>query len=156
MTNLLEAKRNGCSMEKPWHESNNVRANVGQTARSGPRKCAERTAHEKGRDALPLTFVSSWSTTLAAGFNNVSPHEYRSHQRPLPQMMPQAPTMFAAAMPQAPTTAASRNDATVNDRANDGPLKAHRPPQNSPEKTAFRSGLLASSGACANLCSRVP
>jgi hypothetical protein len=30
--------------------------------------------------------------------------------------------MFAAAMPQAPTTAA-RNAATVNDRANDGPLK---------------------------------
>jgi len=142
-------------MEKPWHESNNVRANVGQTARSGPRKCAERTAHEKGRDALPLTFVSSWSTTLAAGFNNVSPHEYRSHQRPLPQMMPQAPTMFAATMPHAPTTSAARNAATVNDRANDAPLNTHRPPQNSPGKDRLLGGgLLASSGGCANLCCR--
>jgi hypothetical protein len=37
-------------------------------------------------------------------------------------MMPQAPTMFAAAKPQVPTTAAARNTATANDRANDGPL----------------------------------
>jgi len=40
-------------------------------------------------------------------------------------MMPQAPTMFAAAMPQPPTTAAARNAATVNDLANDGPLNSH-------------------------------
>src|SRR5271170_3690878 len=86
---------------KPWLEANGVRANGGQIARSGPRKCAERNAHEKGRDALPLTFVSSWSTTLAAGFTEVLPQQRRSHPRPLPQMMPQAPTMFAAAMPQA-------------------------------------------------------
>jgi hypothetical protein len=120
--------RNGCSTEKPWHESNGIRSNSAQIARSGPRKCAERTAHEKGREALPLTFVSSWSTTLAAGFNDVSPHEYRSHQRPLPQMMPQAPTIFAAVKPQVPTTAAARNTATANDRANDGPLKFRRRP----------------------------
>jgi hypothetical protein len=136
-TNLLEANRNGCSTEKPWRDANLVRANTGQIARSGPRKCAERNAPEKGRDALPLTFVSSWSTTLAADFNDVSPQECRSHQRPLPQMTPNTPTMFAAAMPQAPTTAAVRNAATVNDRANDGPPIAHRPSQNSPEKTGF-------------------
>jgi hypothetical protein len=137
VTNLLAGKRYGCSTKKPWHEGNCVNANAGQTARSGARKCAERNAHEKGRDALPLTFVSSWSTTLAAHFDDVLPQECRSHQRPLPQMMPQAPTMFAAAMPQAPTTAAVRNAATVNDRANDGPPIAHRPSQNSPEKTGF-------------------
>jgi hypothetical protein len=27
-------------------------------------------AHEKGRDALPLTFVRCWPTTLTAGFND--------------------------------------------------------------------------------------
>jgi hypothetical protein len=134
VTNLLEAKRNICSTKKAWRKSIAVRANVGQIARSGPRKCAERNAHEKGRDALPLTFVSSWSTTPAAGFDDVLPHERRSHQRPLPQMMPRGPTMFAAAMPQVPTTAAARNDATANDRANDGPLSVHRLPQNSPGK----------------------
>jgi len=88
--------------------------------------------------------------TLAAGFDDVLPHEHRSHQRPLPQMMPQGPTMFAAAKPQAPTTAAARNDATTNDppslpqaelrrtgRANDAPLNTHRPPQNSPGKTGI-------------------
>jgi hypothetical protein len=63
---------------------------------------------------------------FAAGFDDVSPHEHRSHQRPLPQMMPQAPMMFAAAMPQAPTTAAAKNTATANDRANDGLLNFHR------------------------------
>jgi hypothetical protein len=40
----------------------------------------------------------------------------------------------AAAMPQMPTTIAARSAATVNDRANDGPLNSHRPPQNSPGK----------------------
>jgi hypothetical protein len=62
------------------------------------------------------------------------PQERRSHQRQLPQMMPQAPTMFAAAMPQAQTTAAARNTASANDRANDGPLNVHRLSQNSPGK----------------------
>jgi hypothetical protein len=37
--------------EKTWHKSNGVRANAAQIARSGPRKCAEWNAHEKGRDA---------------------------------------------------------------------------------------------------------
>jgi hypothetical protein len=37
---------------------------------------------------------------LAAGFDDISPHERRGHPRPLAQMVPQAPTMFAAAMPQ--------------------------------------------------------
>jgi len=63
---------------------------------------------------------------FAAGFDDVLPQERRSHPRPVPQMMPQAPTMFAASMPQMPTTSAARNDATVNDRA-----KTH------PEKTGF-------------------
>jgi hypothetical protein len=117
---MLEAKRNICSTEKAWRKSIAVRANVGQIARSGPRKCAERNAHEKGRDALPLTFVSSWSTMLAARFDDVLPCERRNHPRPLPQMVPQAPTMFAAAMPQAPTTAAARNAATANDRPTTG------------------------------------
>jgi hypothetical protein len=49
-------------------------------------------------------------------------------------MTPQSSTMFAAAMPQMPTTIAASSAATVNDRANDGPLNAHRPPQNSPGK----------------------
>ena len=126
-----------------------------QTARSGSRKCAERNAQEKGKDALPLTFVSSWSTMLAADFDDVSPHDHRSHPRPLPQMMPQAPTMFAAAsrrrqrpppqeMPQQPTTgqrrAAERSPTT---------------PKLSRKRPAFRGGLLASSGACANLCCHV-
>jgi len=156
VANPLEAGRNGCSTERSWHESNAVRAKTGQIARSEPRKGAERNAHEKGRDALPLTFVSSWSTTLAAGFDDVLPHERRSHPRPLPQMVRQAPTMFATTMPQAPTTAAARNAATANDRANDGPLNAHRLPQNSPGKDRLLGGgLLASSGACANLCWRV-
>jgi len=101
--------------EKPWHESNGVRANSSQIARSGPRKCAERNAHEKGRDALPLTFVSSWSTKLAAGFNDVSrtntaaindrcrkccrklqrcpPQVCRTRQRPPPQETPQRSTI---------------------------------------------------------------
>jgi hypothetical protein len=74
---------------------------------------------------------------FAAGFDDVLPHERRSHPRPLPQMMPQAPTMSAAALPQVPTTAAARNAATANDRANDGPLNVHRLPQNPPEKTGF-------------------
>jgi len=34
-------------------------------------------------------------------------------------------------------TAAARNAATVNDRANNGPLNARRPPQNPPEKTGL-------------------
>jgi len=63
---------------KPWHKSNGVRAIGGQTARSASRKCAESNAHEKGRDALPLTFVSSWSTKLAAGLDDVLPQERRS------------------------------------------------------------------------------
>jgi hypothetical protein len=72
---------------------------------------------------------------LAAGFDDVLPRERRSHPRPLPQILPQAPTMFAAAMPQAPTTVAARNTATVNDQANDGPLNVHRRPSaNSPGK----------------------
>jgi hypothetical protein len=62
---------------------------------------------------------------FAAGFDDILPQECRSHPRPLPQMMPQAPTMFTAAMPQAPTTAAAKNTATLTDRANDEPLNAH-------------------------------
>jgi hypothetical protein len=46
VTNLLEAMSNACSMEKPWHESNNVRANVAQTARSGARSRAATETHK--------------------------------------------------------------------------------------------------------------
>ena len=110
-------------MRKPRREVNPVRADSGQIARSGPRKCAESNADEKGRDALPLTFVSSWSTTLAAGFGDAFPqdmtqHGQRSGQRRAAECSPTAPK-----------------------------LTRQRP--------AFRGGLLASSGACANLCCRV-
>jgi hypothetical protein len=71
-------------------------------------------------------FVSSWSTTPAADFDDFLPQERRNHPRPLPQTLPQAPTMFAVTMPQVPTTSAARNDATANDRANDGLLNFHR------------------------------
>jgi hypothetical protein len=37
---------------------------------------------------------------LAAGFDDILAQERRSHPRPLPQTMPQAPTIFAARMPQ--------------------------------------------------------
>jgi hypothetical protein len=71
--------------------------------------------HENRGDALPLTSVSGWSTTLAAGFDDILPQERRNHPRPLPQTVPQAPTMFAARMPQEPTIGTAKNAATVND-----------------------------------------
>jgi hypothetical protein len=137
VTNLLEARSTGCSTEKSRLEANAARANTDQIARSEPRKCAERNAHEKGRDAWPLTFVSSWSTTLAAGFDDVLPQERRSHPRPLPQLMPQAPTMFAESTPQAPTTAAARNAATVNYLPTTARWTLTDRPKSHPEKTGF-------------------
>jgi hypothetical protein len=50
VTNLLEADRNGCSMEKPWYESNNVRANAGQLLEAGRAVALQRKPiKQKGR-----------------------------------------------------------------------------------------------------------
>jgi hypothetical protein len=46
VTNPLEAKCNICSTEKLWREANDVRANAGQIAQSGARRCAESEAHK--------------------------------------------------------------------------------------------------------------
>jgi hypothetical protein len=90
VTNPLEANCDGCSTKKPWREANGVRANAGQIARSGARRCAaSETPEQKGLDDVLPHNRRSRQRTLPQkrrGLERLLPQQCRIHERPPPQI----------------------------------------------------------------------